>query len=353
MVIPSYLQGISSSEPGPFDWEKINVLFDSAYKEHPEDKHTIDLIRVMYLMLEQRHQDCIDLGLEALKYTTKDDDVIELCICIARSYEDLFDSEKAIKYYQKAFKKSNEPLPEVIFELAEIYKKQRKYEKVIETYQLGLVDEYIKYECLCNIGEAYMNLKDFDYAEYHIDLAIELEPTAELAYNNMGNLYAEKKDNLQAMEYFKKQLEVAEDKSVANYCIGLCWQNEGDYYRAMQYYTEALKIDPKFPEVYNNISKLVMEHEGDIKESIRYLEKAVEECENESAKFLFYMNLYRIYSKLLIDYDQAAYYQKKYFECLGFPVEIRQVDENDPDADDIEDDINLNFPDEDEDDPED
>lgn len=127
--------------------------------------------------------------------------------------------------------------------------------------------------------------------------------------------------------YFKEALQLDPEDELVHYCIGQHYQNQGDDLRAMHHYMEALKIEPNFPEIYNNLGVINFVEESDIKAAIKNMEKALELNPSQDLLTKLYINLIRLH-KQIADYDKQDYYQVKLLQLLGFPAEL-EGDEDD------------------------
>jgi tetratricopeptide (TPR) repeat protein len=129
-----------------------------------------------------------------------------------------------------------------------------------------------------------------------------------------------------AFEYFKESVALEPECEMAHYCLGQHYQNQGDVYRAMHHYYEALKIQPEFPEIYNNLAVIQFHEESDIKAAIAHIETALQQNPSPQLQQKMYISLSRLY-KLIAEYDLHEYYRMKLLESIGFPVEYEEGDD--------------------------
>jgi tetratricopeptide (TPR) repeat protein len=142
-----------------------------------------------------------------------------------------------------------------------------------------------------------------------------------------GVQLAEAAKNEEALACFKEAVQLDPESEMAHYCLGQHYQNQGDVYRAMHHYYEALKLEPEFPEVYNNLAVIDFHEESDIKAAIAHIETALEQNPSQDLLQKMYISLSRLY-KLIADYDNHAYYKAKVLESIGFPMEYDDEDED-------------------------
>lgn len=105
-------------------------------------------------------------------------------------------------------------------------------------------------------------------------------------------------------------------------------------YRALHHYTEALKIQPAFPEVYTNLGAISFNENGDIKGAIENIETALQQSPDTNLLITLYLNLSRLYKKIS-DYDNHEYYKAKMMQAIGFDVEIDDDESDDFETDDV------------------
>lgn len=140
----------------------------------------------------------------------------------------------------------------------------------------------------------------------------------------------------EAFALFKEAVSLPHECEMAHYCMGQCYQDQGDVYRAMHHYYEALKIQPEFPEIYNNLAVIEFHEESDIKAAIAHIETALQQNPSPQLQQKMYLSLARLY-KLIAEYDLHEYYTMKLLESIGFPVE--EVDDDDEDEGEGEGDV--------------
>jgi tetratricopeptide (TPR) repeat protein len=138
----------------------------------------------------------------------------------------------------------------------------------------------------------------------------------------------------EAFECFKESVKLDPECQMAHYCLGQHYQDQGDPYRAMHHYYEALKLQPEFPEIYNNLAVIQFEEESDIKAAIAHIETAMQQDPSEVLLQKMYMSLSRLY-KLIADYDMQEHYYVKFMESLGFEMEFEDDDDEDEDKDEV------------------
>ena len=135
--------------------------------------------------------------------------------------------------------------------------------------------------------------------------------------------------------WFKKALEKNPKSSNAHYGMGLCYQYTDDPYCALHHYFAAIKIKPDFIEAYNNIAAITINVEGDIKQGIEILNKALENNKDKESRSLIYQNLSRVYHRTY-QYDLAEHYKKEFIKSVGLEGLFPEYNDGDVDDDDSE-----------------
>ena len=211
------------------------------------------------------------------------------------------------------------------------------YDKAIEILKKGYkTDPFDGFICR-GLYYIYYHLKEYDkaleialgeYSSYRLDIADDGTVIHDCPLcSQIGLCYGMKEDFTTALEWFTKAL--TDDNTYEGqfaetyYQIGLCWQRMGDEYRARAAYNKSIEIDPKFPEVYNNLASLAYNENGQIQEAIGWLKTALERIEEEHpVEFTIWQNLKMLYNKIA-DYDNAEYAKYRMLCCVGFGPLLR------------------------------
>ncbi|MDR0418700.1 MAG: tetratricopeptide repeat protein [Prevotellaceae bacterium] len=105
--------------------------------------------------------------------------------------------------------------------------------------------------------------------------AINLDPTNEGAYNNLGNVYHVQGKYNQALEMYQKAIELRPDYANAYYNLGIVYDDMGYYLLAIDAYIRALRLEPESPEIYNNMG-ISYDRQGNYAEAIKSYKKVIE-----------------------------------------------------------------------------
>jgi tetratricopeptide (TPR) repeat protein len=104
-----------------------------------------------------------------------------------------------------------------------------------------------------NLGNYYMDRRDFKQAVTSYDTALKLEPRAVLAMVNESMAYARMGENKKADESLQKALKVAPDNAAANFNVGLLKAEQNDMQGAEAHLRAALKADPQMAQAAYNL----------------------------------------------------------------------------------------------------
>lgn len=203
----------------------------------------------------------------------------------------------------------------------------------IATYEkLGDEDNMIRYmemqmaDVECADEDEYTKLAELHEKKGNWQRSAELYERAatDACYNsawlwtNAGRALALAGKESEAEFYFKVALKILPEDAMTNYMMGQVYQNRDDVYRAMHHYMIALKTQPEFPEVYNNLAAIAYNEDGNISEAVEHIEKALSMSEDPKMLQTLYLNLARLYHKIA-EYDKHEYYKAKWAEALGLP----------------------------------
>ncbi len=274
-------------------------------------------------------------------------------------------SRNAEKYYLRALELSDDPyFKAMIFEQLAIVESLDEncnidlyFDHLFKSIELnseneerfmGLVDEYLEYEEYEKAEKLLTRFSTFNpknpdihrylgklYEHTYRDEEAEAEYLTALSwphecpdiYQGLGRLYFKKRAFAQSREMFIKA-NIPNCISEYNYYgIAINYQEENDEYRALEYYHEALKLNPDYFDVHNNLGKLYFELFGDYRKAKEHLDKAEQLASDTTDKQLVYMNLARLH-KVIVDTQTSAEYTVKLLKELGFPAELREEDDD-------------------------
>lgn len=198
---------------------------------------------------------------------------------------------------------------------------------------------------LNNIGVVYDNSGQTDEALEFFQEALKMAKETEYAFqsllfSNIATMYLKKNDTETALSYCEKSFNVLESRNVEKSdfqyyysTIGATYNEMGKYDKALDNFQIALSIcresNQKYAEI-NILDEVGIIHlkQGNIKESIKYLEMVVREAERANANGLVigtYKSLAEAYEKQK-DYKSALNYIKLYNE-LNEKIKTKELDD--------------------------
>lgn len=308
---------------------KAKIAMDGL-ANHPEDAQYIFAYAGTFLRAAKQYEESIEHCFKYLPLMDIWECRVETLNCIVYAYEALNRFPEAIEIKKQLLKEAENTdpgfCPMIITDIAEAYEKLGDANNAIAYYEMlgeNSRDQII-YERLAAL---YEKIKDWNNAAvYNFKAAQYHSRESAWFWSNAGRMLALAGKEEEAKFYLQVALTIDPQDANAHYNTGVIYQNKNDMYRALHHYTEALKIQPEFPEVYHNIAALSFNEEGDIKKAIQNIETALKQNPNRQLLITLYLNLAQLYKKIA-DYDNHEYYTAKMMETIGFPVEY--VDDED------------------------
>lgn len=135
-----------------------------------------------------------------------------------------------------------------------------------------------------NLGNYYLNHKDFRQAIDSYALALKLEPQAIMPMVNQAMAYASLGDSEKAEATLAKALAVSPDNAAANFNMGLIKAEKKDSSAAEAYLKKALEADPQTAQAAYNLC--ILASADRINEALSYCKKAVE-LQPRNSKYVY------------------------------------------------------------------
>src|SRR5208337_3215566 len=141
-----------------------------------------------------------------------------------------------------------------------------------EDYLASILSRPDQWASHYNLGNYYLDRRDFKQAIASYDTALKLEPRAVLAMVNESMAYARMGENKKADASLRKALKVAPDNLAANFNMGLLKAEQSDPKGAEQYLNNAIKADPQMAQAAYDLC--VITSKDRISEAITWCRKA-------------------------------------------------------------------------------
>jgi protein O-mannosyl-transferase len=109
--------------------------------------------------------------------------------------------------------------------------------------------------------------KMYSDAETLYRTTIERNPSAWIAYNNLGAEFEHRNQLQAALEYYEQAIRLRPNYPAAQYNIGKYWHVAGNFDRAIEHYREALKVEPHYADARLNLGD-VLARTGKTQEAI-------------------------------------------------------------------------------------
>ena len=193
--------------------------------------------------------------------------------------------------------------------LGEAYMQQRDFSSALREF-LKAEKLYSKDPLLQNdFGLAYMAKGRLDLAVKHFKKAVKLKPDYVPARNNLGTAYLANKEWDVAIVCFK---EIVDDVLYAtpNYPLtnlGWAYYNKQEYELAEKYYSEALKLEPNFIIALRGLGRTYMAMERAV-DAVAILEKAVKKYPRSAESYFYLAKAYSLsgeYKKAVSAYNKV------------------------------------------------
>ncbi|MCX7974445.1 MAG: tetratricopeptide repeat protein [Candidatus Aminicenantes bacterium] len=160
-----------------------------------------------------------------------------------------------------------------------------QYLEAITAYQSILNSDPRLFMIRLNIGNCYMEMKEYDkaIAEYQ-KLLEEMNNQPEdkrdvriisQVYAAIGDAYLRQDKFDQAQEYFLRSINIDQTDPAISFNVAEIMMNAGKTDEAIKYYEISLKADPKRAKTYLKLG-LAWLNKGDIKKAIEYINKVKE-----------------------------------------------------------------------------
>ena len=166
----------------------------------------------------------------------------------------------SLKYVENNFKKINDPSAKILFDLANIYKNFKNYEKSIKYYNLVLSKldpKSISYaDTIYRRGSSYERMGNYNKSDSDLTLSLKLNPDDPYVLNYLAYSWLERNYNLNiAVEMLSKAHNQKKNDPYITDSLGWAYFLIGDYEKAEEYLKAAIEISPDDP--------VIMDHYGD------------------------------------------------------------------------------------------
>ena len=194
---------------------------------------------------------------------------------------------EALDYFEKKINKFKNPSTKILYDIANIYKKFKNYEKAIEYYSLVLskinknTSTYA--DVLYRRGGSFERMGNYEMADIDLLKSLEIRPDDPYSLNYLAYSWLDRKFKIkEAMEMLHKAYNEKENDPYITDSVGWGYYLIGDYENAEKYLRKAVELMPDDP--------IVNDHYGDVlwqlnrKMQAKYFWKNVLEFEDTDEK---------------------------------------------------------------------
>ena len=194
---------------------------------------------------------------------------------------------EALDYFEKKINKFKNPSTKILYDIANIYKKFKNYEKAIEYYSLVLskinknTSTYA--DVLYRRGGSFERMGNYEMADIDLLKSLEIRPDDPYSLNYLAYSWLERKFKIkEAMEMLNKAYNEKENDPYITDSVGWGYYLIGDYENAEKYLRKAVELMPDDP--------IVNDHYGDVlwqlnrKMQAKYFWKSVLEFQDTDDK---------------------------------------------------------------------
>ncbi len=171
------------------------------------------------------------------------------------------DKEQSLNFIKNEFKKIEQPNNKILFDIANFYKKLKKYDEAIEYYSI-LIDSLndtsdMKSDLLYRRGGSYERIGKYDLADKDLLNALSLNPNDAYVLNYLAYSWLERNFKIdEAIEMLEKAYSLKSNDPYIIDSIGWAYYLIDDFYKAEKFLKRAVELMPDDP--------IVNDHYGDI-----------------------------------------------------------------------------------------
>ena len=167
----------------------------------------------------------------------------------------------SIKFVEKNFKLINDPSVKILYDIANIYKSFKNYEKAINYYSqlLTLVkkDSYAYSRILYRRGSCFERQGNYDKADKDLLHSLKINPSDAYTMNYLAYSWLERNYKVdEAIEMLQRAYKKKKNDPYITDSVGWGYYLIGDYINAEKYLQKAVKLMPSDP--------IVNDHYGDV-----------------------------------------------------------------------------------------
>ena len=257
-ILAEFLFLISNLYSSQGEYEKSNFFLNISNYLNPKFYFNLSLLAEDYFVNSN-----FDLAKKILEKFDEEDEIYnwykikKKAQIIAKQQHE----NQSLKFIEKKLLKFKNPSTRIIFDMANIYKNYKKYEKAIEYYSIVLSQIEENSEAYADIlyrrGGSYERLGQYQKSDSDLLLSLEIIPENPYVINYLAYSWLERNYKIQeAIQMLERAYEQKKSDPYIIDSIGWGYYLNGDYAKAEKYLKQAIQLMPNDP--------IVNDHYGDI-----------------------------------------------------------------------------------------
>ena len=203
--------------------------------------------------------------------------------------------------------------------LGNIYVNIKEYENAIKEFEEAIRLKAKYFEVYNNLGIVYQLQKQYEEAIRKYEKAIEINPNYAEAYNNLAGVYALLEEYEKAISLCEKALSLGRDTPEIQNNLGAIYALQGKYEEAIIHYIKTIEMNPDHFDAYKNLG-IIYNAQEKYSRAVKALTKAAKlnpRCANTHNELgLAYKNLGK-YAKAVKEYETALKIDPEYFQSYN------------------------------------
>jgi len=257
-ILAEFFFLISNLYSSQGEYEKSNFFLNISNYLNPKFYFNLSLLAENYFVNSN-----FDLAKKVLEKFDEEDEIYnwykikKKAQIIAKQKNE----NQSLKFMEKKLLEFKNPSTRIIFDMANMYKNYKKYEKAIEYYSIVLSQIEENSEAYADIlyrrGGSYERLGQYQKSDSDLLLSLEIIPEDPYVINYLAYSWLERNYKIQeAIQMLERAYEQKKSDPYIIDSIGWGYYLNGDYAKAEKYLKQAIQLMPNDP--------IVNDHYGDI-----------------------------------------------------------------------------------------
>jgi len=257
-ILAEFFFLISNLYSSQGEYEKSNFFLNISNYLNPKFYFNLSLLAENYFVNSN-----FDLAKKVLEKFDEEDEIYNWYKIKKKSQIIAKQKNKnqSLKFVEKKLLEFKNPSTRIIFDMANMYKNYKKYEKAIEYYSIVLSQIEENSEAYADIlyrrGGSYERLGQYQKSDSDLLLSLEIIPEDPYVINYLAYSWLERNYKIQeAIQMLERAYEQKKSDPYIIDSIGWGYYLNGDYAKAEKYLKQAIQLMPNDP--------IVNDHYGDI-----------------------------------------------------------------------------------------